>query len=576
MKTRFWLTCILILAFLPGCGPSEQEIAMTLTSIYDEVLATQAAQFTPTPTIGVGSIRYTPDDGAFMVYVPGGQYTLGSTPEEAQAAFEECEKFYNHCEITDFENEFPQHQVTIDSFWMDQTEVTNDRFAAFVAASGYVTTAERLKYASVYAESEINLQKDINWQHPDDPEGGIQELVTHPVVDVSWYDAWAYCEWAGKRLPTEAEWEAAARGPQAFLFPWGDSLPTGQQANLADVSAAGTDWRDKNIDDGWAGTAPVGIMPEGASPFQVFDMAGNVSEWVYDGYAASYTSVPDQDNPFYKDDSGQHVTKGGSFKSLQIYGGASRRVPEDGLFSANTLGFRCVQSELALPAPGLMPPIPQGEITLLTGKDIYVWTSPVEAKTIGELNNSDTANVHVLAQYDNCYWLKISSPESPEGWIGGYSDSDKIVLYPACSDLEEIFFRPKNGAGIWANLGFVTIDNEKKMMTGYGVLTVVNSMDEDVYIALQSQDNLYGWYLHGGDQATFSKILDGTYEVFYTSGTTWVNYQRQFKDATTYAKLTDPLVFTTNLPTYTKWTLTLKPIQGGNTSAIPVDPADFP
>jgi formylglycine-generating enzyme required for sulfatase activity len=579
MKCKIWLCCALIAVLLSGCGPSEEEKLAQITQIAEEVYATQAAQITPTPTLGPGSTRFSYEDGMFMVYVPGGEYTLGSTQEEIEWAVEECEKIYDDCDIENYQNELPTYTAVLDPFWIDQTEVTNDMFAHFVDETSYITTAEKIKYSQVYDVEhydDFDPEKGATWLHPEGDDSSVENKGTFPVVNVSWYDAWNYCAWAGKRLPTEAEWEAAARGSESLRFPWGDSMPNGNLANLADKNLQGSEWANIETNDGWEFTSPVGIYPGGASSFLVYDMAGNVNEWVYDGYAPNHENISGE-NPFYVDDLGKRVIHGSYFGSMSVSARGSRRFGADPVtYAANNLGFRCVDSDVSVPEPPPMPDIPEGEIAILS-PNITVWNYPVDIQSLGDLESTNQKDVHVLAQYDNCYWLNIESPDYPDGWIGGWGDTDKIVLYRNCDDLEEVFIRPKNGSGMLSNPdeGLKLVDGKIQRSKGQGVLKVNNPQENDLYIVLDGPFS-YGWYVRGKSQATFSKILDGTYTVYYTTGTTWVNYQRRFKDAALYAKLNEPLIFTTTPSQYSVWTLTMQAVEGGNTSISNINPADFP
>jgi formylglycine-generating enzyme required for sulfatase activity len=215
-----------------------------------------------------------------MVYVPAGEFLMGLTEEEAEAAWKECGE---HCEKSMFFNEVPQHKVYLDAYWIYKTEVSNDMFTAFVKETQWKTEAELNGFGWLF----INIQEGANWQHPAGENSTIEGKGNHPVVQVSWQDAKAYCEWAGGRLPTEAEWEKAARGTDGRRYPWGNLDPTGGKLNYCDKNCEFS-WADKNIDDKNSETAPVGSYPAGASPYGALDMAGNVWEWVQDWYAEDY------------------------------------------------------------------------------------------------------------------------------------------------------------------------------------------------------------------------------------------------------------------------------------------------
>ena len=166
-----------------------------------------------------------------QVQVPAGPFTMGT----------------NHPRATD---EQPSHQVEMSAFTIDRNEVDNARFAAFVADTGYRTAAE--------AEDAPETADGISWRHPQGP--GSTAIPEHPAVYVNWYDAQAYCTWRGARLPTEAEWEKSARGNDARLWPWGSTFDA-KRANH---------W---GLEDGYAGLAPVGSFPEGASFYGALDLA---------------------------------------------------------------------------------------------------------------------------------------------------------------------------------------------------------------------------------------------------------------------------------------------------------------
>lgn len=450
MKYRFLLVCLLIVAMLLSCKPSEEEAAAQITQIARQVLATQAAQFTPTPTLGAGSSRYSDKEGMFMVYVPGGEYVLGSDLGQLEWFFEECDnKKPLFCGLHRtleggpaliYQDEFPSHTVSLDPFWIDQTEVTNAMFAQFVNETGYQTTAEQLGYAYVPSRDDHEPRLAAYWRQPIAKETNATMRASYPAVSVSWYDAWAYCKWAGKRLPTEAEWEAAARGPESFIFPWGNSMPDVQLANIDGVNYPGND------------IAPASSYPDGASPFKVYNLSGNALEWVYDGYAPSYDELPGLQNPIYPNGFEFRVVRGGSFANKPTSGRASDREKMSPLFSASDLGFRCVDSGLSLPEP---PSMELPEIAILGNSEVNFL--PARYK-IGNLYSTGTedVNVHVLAQYEDCNWLKVSSPDLPEGWIGGesyislYVGRAGIILYRSCSEIEQP--RMKENASDYADL----------------------------------------------------------------------------------------------------------------------------
>jgi formylglycine-generating enzyme required for sulfatase activity len=174
-------------------------------------------------------------------------------------------------------SELPQHRVDLAAFWIGTTEVTNAQYRPFVEAGGYTDRELWTEAGWEWCESSAVTQPacwdDAEWNQPD-----------HPVVCVSWYEAVAYTRWLARetgldvRLPTEAEWEKAARGTDGRTWPWGNDPPDGSRLNYCDANCQ-YDSKDETVDDGYQDTAPVGSYPAGASPYGALDMAGNVWEW---------------------------------------------------------------------------------------------------------------------------------------------------------------------------------------------------------------------------------------------------------------------------------------------------------
>ena len=231
------------------------------------------------------------------MYVPEGDFEMGSADSDA------------------FDDEKPPHMVFLDAFWIDQTEITNEMFANFVKETNYQTDAERGGKAYLFANGKWVQTDGASWQHPQGPKSNLNGLEHHPVVQVSWNDATAYCKWAGRRLPSEAEWEKAARGTDGRKYPWGNQAPTGELVNFCDANCA-RDWADSSVDDGYALTAPVGNYPNGASPYGALDMAGNVWEWVND-WEWSYPDSA-QTDPRGGADGQRRIGRGGSFGTLGL------------------------------------------------------------------------------------------------------------------------------------------------------------------------------------------------------------------------------------------------------------------
>ncbi|MFT3680129.1 MAG: formylglycine-generating enzyme family protein [Ferruginibacter sp.] len=293
-----------------------------------------------------------------MILVTGGNFEMGSN---------------------EFADSKPVHTVAVNNFWMDEHEVTNAQFAAFVKATNYITLAERplqqedfpgvpadrlVAGSAVFVPPARPVSLDdymqwwhytpgANWRQPQGPSSSIEGKDNEPVVQVSYEDAAAYAKWAGKRLPTEAEWEYAARAGQPnSKFYWGNELEPGGKwvANIFQGH-----FPDHNLtEDGYTATAPVKSFP--ANKFGLYDMDGNVWEWCSDLYRPDYyNSSPSKDpkgpaDSYDPEEPGveKHVQRGGSFLCSDEYciryKAGSRGKGETGSAS-NNLGFRCVKDK---------------------------------------------------------------------------------------------------------------------------------------------------------------------------------------------------------------------------------------
>jgi eukaryotic-like serine/threonine-protein kinase len=255
--------------------------------------------------------RVNPNDLAVMVYVPKGEFSMGTNKNNAN------------------EREKPEHIVLLDNYYIYQHEVTNAQFSKFINSTGYETDAE--KNGSSYVLIENNWEKTLGvyWAQPERPGIGIVERESHPVVHVSWNDAQAYCRWAGARLPTEAEWEKAARGTDRREYPWGNSRPNCEKVNYSGCVG---------------GTTPVGSYPLGASPYGAMDMAGNVFEWVSDWYQHDYYQLSDKQNPTGPDDGAFRIYRGGAWTSDKYNLRVMNRPRVYQETAMSRFGFRCATS----------------------------------------------------------------------------------------------------------------------------------------------------------------------------------------------------------------------------------------
>jgi formylglycine-generating enzyme required for sulfatase activity len=305
-----------------SCAP---QILVTSTSTPTD---TPTASATVTSTPGIGSTRLSPKDNMVMVFVPAGQFEMGGYVDGAY-------------------DTMPAHTVYLDGFWMDHTEVTNEMFARFVKSTGYLTDAEKAESSFDFRTANLEIiwekVRGLDWDHPDGENSSISGLEDHPVVHVSWNDASEYCTWAGRRLPTEAEWEKAASWNhvtgEKYIYPWGNNFDE-TLLNFCDVNCA-YDFATKDLDDGHAKASPVGSFPDGASPYGALDMSGNVMEWVADWYSADYYRTSPDSNPFGPNSGQQRISRGGGWATNDYYVSSARRFAWDHPYQHRALGFRC-------------------------------------------------------------------------------------------------------------------------------------------------------------------------------------------------------------------------------------------
>jgi eukaryotic-like serine/threonine-protein kinase len=257
--------------------------------------ATAVPSPSQTPLPEAGDTRIRSQDKALMVYVPAGSFLRGSTDADEMA--------------TEFEK--PQREVYLEAFWIDRTEVTVGQYRACVDAGGCAPPMETSSAT-----------------RPDYYDGGAFD--DYPVLWVNWYDADTYCRWVGARLPTEAEWEKAARGTDERVFPWGDV------------------WNEShtNANDRLGDTRPVGSFPAGASPYGALDMSGNVWEWVADWFNEEYYISSLTRNPTGPLSGSERSMRSGSWYSRIAWQRAANRGSAEPNFSDDDIGFRCAQDVL--------------------------------------------------------------------------------------------------------------------------------------------------------------------------------------------------------------------------------------
>ncbi len=250
---------------------------------------------TATPEPALGTNRVSAIDGMVEIYIPSGTFIMGSTDD------------FNEAEL----QEKPQHNVFLSGYWIDQTEVTQGMYKRCIASGGCPDLVHDEEQNSNFTNSDYD---------------------NHPVTYVTWDQAKNYCEQVGRRLPTEAEWEKAARGTDARLYPWGDEPPNGNQALFG--MAFNT-------------TRPVGSYPDGKTPYGVLDMIGNVREWVNDIYSEYYygeSAEYDPQGPELSKDNYQRVLRGASYKDSLHYTHLAMRFHHVPNSPGENRGFRCATS----------------------------------------------------------------------------------------------------------------------------------------------------------------------------------------------------------------------------------------
>ena len=242
----------------------------------------------------------TENDSSPMVVIPAGPFPMGVPPGDRDGG----------------RDEYPRHEVYLDPYAIDVYEVTNGRYLNFVKATGHRVP-----------QNPKNPTRNL-WQG----DAIADSLVDRPVVNVDWHDAAAYCAWAGKRLPTEAEWEKAAKGNHDWRFPWGNVEPTAKHLNY---------------NQQWIGEKtlmPVGSYEAGKSPYGVYDMAGNVWEWVNDWYDARYYENSPKKNPKGPETGDRRVLRGSGWQNETPTVRIFTRVDSDPLIRNESTGFRCARN----------------------------------------------------------------------------------------------------------------------------------------------------------------------------------------------------------------------------------------
>jgi serine/threonine-protein kinase len=293
--------------------PAEEVAAADTTSPAGETQAEEpASQPAASETPAETTTRVSAKDQMVEIFIPAGEFIMGSDSPESKQGISGGRAY----------PEGPQHTVTLPGYWIDKFEVTNGQYALCVADGACEPPTVNNSYSHEH--------------YFDNPD-----FANYPVIFVNWFKALSYCEWAGRRLPTEAEWEKAARGTDGRLYPWGNDPISGEYANFCDVGCLRTH-ANPAYDDGYPETAPVGSFPKGASPYGLMDMAGNVWEWT--------STIP---NPYPYDAADgreeypgyEQVWRGGPWSNGVWYQRASTRYRSIPDYRYYNLGFRCASSE---------------------------------------------------------------------------------------------------------------------------------------------------------------------------------------------------------------------------------------
>jgi formylglycine-generating enzyme required for sulfatase activity len=280
-------------------SPADVTITPTFAAAVTPALPTPTFTASATADKPIGTQKKSSADGMVQMYVPAGVFQMGTGLAGDWTG----------------EDEFPLHEISLPSYWIDQVEVTNAMYGQCAQAG--------------ICKSPHALASQTRPKYFDQPD-----FAAYPVIQVDWSQADAYCRWAGRRLPSEAEWEKAARGPQERLYPWAGD-------------AVGSHFTNFDIYDDWpnADTTAVGKYPAGASPYGALDMVGNVSEWTADWYAADYYGKSPSNQPTGPETGTARVIRGGAWSSDKLFLRTASRMSFYPDLAANDIGFRCVESE---------------------------------------------------------------------------------------------------------------------------------------------------------------------------------------------------------------------------------------
>ncbi len=506
---------------------------------------TESASPTPLPTLGAGSVMLSRRDLRPMVYVPAGKFLMGAAPDDAAANADEK----------------PQHTVVLDAFWIDQFEVTHQEYARCVEAKACAPPAKQDYNGFSYAFA--------------------ARIPDAPVVNVTWKDANAYCAWAGKRLPTEAEWEKAAHGYEAGLYPWGNDPEAHGRAWFCEDCLY--DWRHPDVRDDFSRPMAVGSFPEGASPYGVQDMAGNVWEWVFDRYGKS-TYQPGRVNPTGPETGGYRVIRGGGWTTIEVqYLRTTYRDARGPLTAWIDVGFRCAMddeparliypglpTETPTPTPSITPtrtprptstptvtPTPVTPTALPETLPLYPLVY-VDAEGIVHTVHSDGSGDTAITSADKRFYTAAWSPAE-----------NKIALIGAAQYGPAIYTVAPNGANLRVLFALHTengaVSSNGLEVQSYYDLRAVRWSPNGKRLAFQSVADLYGttaMNLH-----TVSVSGGGFSSIMWACQASWGATDNQL--ALVFCSPKDDFVRQELAKAHVSFTGDLTPLVGRGTNAYP-------
>jgi sulfatase modifying factor 1 len=439
-----------------------------------------------------GDIWVRSEDAAPMVYVSALAFSMGSESGEP--------------------DEQPVHTAQVDGFWIDRFEVTNQAFAQFASETEYRTDAEVWGWGNRWENGGWSPVHGLDWRHPQSPNEGVSAKLDHPVTQVSWNDASAYCAWAGGRLPTEAEWEAAAVGTTGWRYPWGNDL------DAAKLNTTGE------------GTSPVGSHPAGSSPIGAHDMAGNVWEWVNDWYQEDYYSVSPEINPTGPTSGVGKTVRGGGWDPT---GGDSRAADRGALpptARGNTIGFRCARDSVSTgslpptsrppetcsfsPDPQMIEAYDRARLGCPTGPSRITWAAWERFQGGYTFWRGDTDQTYVLSFAEAAGRSTSAWQRMPDEWKWDLSNPDGVGMDPPSG-----LYEPRRGFGwLWRThlggaegpLGWATEEERGfcALVQPFGAGLVLRSSTVP-----SCEGDLYNWAIHPSfDSLLFALHPDGTWK----------------------------------------------------------------